>query len=142
MTLPTNNGILRPGISDLQFMHPDEPDGSVNERVSPSFFYFFVLFPVQSKNHVFSRFAHIFCFFSFLFLLYIIATFSVSVLKKHFALRILFILSQSRRLPPLQVASNSKFVSVGVGAPTETNAPRGCAMILYGICQRKKVKIP
>ena len=22
MTLPTNNGILRPGISDLQFMHP------------------------------------------------------------------------------------------------------------------------
>ena len=70
-----------------------------------------------------------------LFLLYIIATFSVSVLKKHFALRILFILSQSRRLPPLQVVSNSKFVSVGVQSPTEINAPRGCAVILIGICR-------
>ena len=39
-------------------------------------------------------------------------------------------LSQSRRLPPLQVVSNSKFVSVGVGSPTEINAPRGCAVIL------------
>ena len=44
-------------------------------------------------------------------------------------------LFQSRRLPPLQVVSNSKFVSVGVGSPTEINAPRGCAVILYGICQ-------
>ena len=43
--------------------------------------------------------------------------------------------SQSRRLPPLQVVSNSKFVSVGVGSPTEINAPRGCAVILIGICQ-------
>ncbi len=49
MTLPTNNGILRPGISDLQFMHPDEPDGSVNERVSPSFFYFFVIYRGPSR---------------------------------------------------------------------------------------------
>ena len=32
-------------------------------------------------------------------------------------------LSQSRRLPPLQVMSNSKFVSVGVHSPTEINAP-------------------
>ena len=32
------------------------------------------------------------------------------------------ILSQSRRLPPLQVVSNSKFVSVGVRSPTEINA--------------------
>ena len=30
-------------------------------------------------------------------------------------------LSQSRRLPPLQVMSNSKFVSVGVQSPTEIN---------------------
>ena len=44
-------------------------------------------------------------------------------------------LSQSRRLPPLQVVSNSKFVSVGVHSPTEINAPRGCAVILIGICQ-------
>lgn len=44
-------------------------------------------------------------------------------------------LSQSRRLPPLQVVSNSKFVSVGVQSPTEINAPRGCAVILIGICQ-------
>ena len=47
----------------------------------------------------------------------------------------LVILSQLRRLPPLQVVSNSKFVSVGVGSPTEINAPRGCAVILIGICQ-------
>ena len=33
------------------------------------------------------------------------------------------------------MVSNSKFVSVGVGSPTEINAPRGCAVILYGICQ-------
>ena len=45
------------------------------------------------------------------------------------------ILSQSRRLPPLQVVSNSKFVSVGVRFPTEINAPRGCAVILIGISQ-------
>ena len=31
--------------------------------------------------------------------------------------------------------SNSKFISVGVGSPTEINAPRGCAVILIGICQ-------
>ena len=34
-----------------------------------------------------------------------------------------FCLSQSRRLPPLQVVSNSEFVSVGVQSPTEINAP-------------------
>ena len=45
------------------------------------------------------------------------------------------ILSQSRRLPHLQVVSNSKFVSVGVQSPTEINAPRGCAVILIGTCQ-------
>ena len=45
------------------------------------------------------------------------------------------ILSQSRRLPLLQVVSNSKFISVGVQSPTEINAPRGCAVILIGICQ-------
>ena len=45
------------------------------------------------------------------------------------------VLSQSRRLPPLQVVSNTKFVSVGVRSLTEINAPRGCAVILIGICQ-------
>ena len=40
-------------------------------------------------------------------------------------------LSQSRRLPPLQLVSNSKFVSVGVQSQTEINAPRGCAVILF-----------
>ena len=39
------------------------------------------------------------------------------------------------KTPPLQVVSNSKFVSVGVQSPTEINAPRGCAVILIGICQ-------
>ena len=47
-------------------------------------------------------------------------------------------LSQSRRLPPLQVVSNSKFVSVRVQSPTEINAPRGCAVILIGICQLRR----
>ena len=36
-------------------------------------------------------------------------------------------LSQSRRLPLLQVVSNNKSFSVGVQSPTEINAPRGCA---------------
>ena len=40
-------------------------------------------------------------------------------------------LSQSRRLPPLQLVSNSKFISVGVQSQTEINAPRGCAVILF-----------
>ena len=35
-------------------------------------------------------------------------------------------LSQSRRLPLLQVVSNNKSFSVGVQSPTEINAPRGC----------------
>ncbi len=39
------------------------------------------------------------------------------------------------KTPNLQVVSNSKFVSVGVQPPTEINAPRGCAVILIGICQ-------
>ena len=47
----------------------------------------------------------------------------------------IYYLSQSRRLPPLQVVSSSKFVSVGVQSPTEINAPRGCAVILIGTCQ-------
>ena len=34
-------------------------------------------------------------------------------------------LSQSRRLPLLQVVSNNKSFSVGVQSPTEINAPRG-----------------
>jgi len=42
----------------------------------------------------------------------------------------LVILSQSRRLPPLQVVSHNKLVSVGVRSPTERDAPRGCAVIL------------
>ena len=33
------------------------------------------------------------------------------------------------------MVNNSKFVSVGVRSLTEINAPRGCAVILYGICQ-------
>ena len=41
----------------------------------------------------------------------------------------------SREDSHLQVVSNSKFVSVGVRSPTEINAPRGCAVILIGICQ-------
>ena len=36
-----------------------------------------------------------------------------------------FYLSQSRRLPLLQVVSNNKSFSVGVQSPTEINAPRG-----------------
>ena len=39
-------------------------------------------------------------------------------------------LSQSRRLPLLQVVSNNKSFSVGVQSPTEINALRGCAVIL------------
>ena len=42
-------------------------------------------------------------------------------------------LSQSRRLPLLQVVSNNKSFSVGVQSPTEINAPRGCAAILHRI---------
>lgn len=37
MTIFTNNAILRPGNSALQFTYHDEPDGSVNETISPSF---------------------------------------------------------------------------------------------------------
>ena len=36
-------------------------------------------------------------------------------------------LSQSRRLPLLQVVSNNKSFSVGVQSPTDINAPQGCA---------------
>ena len=36
-------------------------------------------------------------------------------------------LSQSRRLPLLQVVSNNKSFSVGIQSPAEINAPRGCA---------------
>ena len=51
-----------------------------------------------------------------------------------------YILSQSRRLPPLQVVSNSKFVSVRVQSPTEINAPRGCAVILKRLVQEPEMK--
>ena len=68
------------------------------------------------------------CLFEFLF--YILA-FGNQILYN----RNIRNLSQSRRLPPLQVVSNSKFVSVGVQSPTEINAPRGCAVILIGTCQ-------
>ena len=50
-------------------------------------------------------------------------------------------LSQSRRLPLLQVVSNNKSFSVGVQSPTEINAPRGCAVILRRICQLSLTRI-
>ena len=50
-------------------------------------------------------------------------------------------LSQSRRLPLLQVESNNKSFSVGVQSPTEINAPRGCAVILRRICQLPLTRI-
>ena len=50
-------------------------------------------------------------------------------------------LSQSRRLPLLQVVSNNKSSSVGVQSPTEINAPRGCAVILRRICQLSLTRI-
>jgi len=50
-------------------------------------------------------------------------------------------LSQSRRLPLLQVVSNNKSFSVGVQFPTEINAPRGCAVILRRICQLTLTRI-
>ena len=52
-----------------------------------------------------------------------------------------WILSQSRRLPLLQVVSNNKSFSVGVQSPTEINAPRGCAVILRRICQLSLTRI-
>ena len=54
---------------------------------------------------------------------------------------LLIILSQSRRLPLLQVVSNNKSFSVGVQSPTEINAPRGCAVILRRICQLTLTRI-
>ncbi len=56
-------------------------------------------------------------------------------------LRMLRNLSQSRRLPLLQVVSNNKPFSVGVQSPTEINAPRGCAVILRRICQLSLTRI-
>ena len=50
-------------------------------------------------------------------------------------------LSQSRRLPLLQVVSNNKSFSVGVQSPTEINAPRGCAVIQRRICQLTLTRI-
>ena len=50
-------------------------------------------------------------------------------------------LSQSRRLPLLQVVSNNKSISVGVQSLTEINAPRGCAVILKRICQLTLTRI-
>ena len=52
-----------------------------------------------------------------------------------------WVLSQSRRLPLLQVVSNNKSFSVGVQSPTEINAPRGCAVILRRICQLSLTRI-
>ena len=54
---------------------------------------------------------------------------------------LLRLLSQSRRLPLLQVVSNNKSFSVGVQSPTEINAPRGCAVILRRICQLSLTRI-
>ena len=54
---------------------------------------------------------------------------------------IIVVLSQSRRLPLLQVVSNNKSFSVGVQSPTEINAPRGCAVILRRICQLSLTRI-
>ena len=51
------------------------------------------------------------------------------------------VLSQSRRLPLLQVVSKNKSFSVGVQSPTEINAPRGCAVILKRICQLSLTRI-
>ena len=51
------------------------------------------------------------------------------------------VLSQSRRLPLLQVVSKNKSFSVGVQSPTEINAPRGCAVILRRICQLSLTRI-
>ena len=39
------------------------------------------------------------------------------------------------KTPTSLVASDSKFVSVGVQSLTEINVSRGCTVILYGICQ-------
>ena len=61
------------------------------------FFIFLYFFPYNPRATYFQGLHTFFCFFSFLFLLYIIVTFSVSVLKKHFALRILFILLSKRK---------------------------------------------
>ena len=55
--------------------------------------------------------------------------------KTVFIIQMFILTNVARILPPLQVVSNSKFVSVGVQSPTEINAPRGCAVILIGICQ-------
>ena len=54
---------------------------------------------------------------------------------------IIVVLSQSRRLPLLQVVSKNKSFSVGVQSPTEINAPRGCAVILKRICQLSLTRI-
>ena len=59
----------------------------------------------------------------------------------HTAVLISVVLSQSRRLPLLQVVSNNKSFSVGVQSPTEINAPRGCAVILRRICQLSLTRI-
>jgi hypothetical protein len=40
MTLPTNNGILRPGISDLQFMHPT----NLTDPLMKEFYRLFLIF--------------------------------------------------------------------------------------------------
>ena len=66
------------------------------------FLFFCTFFRTIQEPRIFRVCTHFFvsshfCFFSFLFLLYIIVTFSVSVLKKHFALRILFILLSKRK---------------------------------------------
>ena len=64
----------------------------------------------------------------------------VGTLDVHYP-RFASVLSQSRRLPLLQVISNNKSFSVGVQSPTEINAPRGCAVILRRICQLSLTRI-
>ena len=44
MTLPTNNGILRPGISDLQFMHPTNLTDPLLMKELYRLFFIFLLF--------------------------------------------------------------------------------------------------
>ena len=67
--------------------------------------------------------------------------YSIPMMLISFALGLVVALSQSRRLPLLQVVSKNKSFSVGVQSPTEINAPRGCAVILKRICQFSLTRI-
>ena len=54
-------------------------------------------------------------------------------LRRSYYIMLIYLSREDSHL--FQVVSDSKFVSVGVQSPTEINAPRGCAVILIGICQ-------